>query len=121
VRKESESSVLVPPDLRSVLIANAVKSNPRVNQRRPSVALCFLVASSDLTRDWSVELSAGAARCRSLIFYAFGQRNQAPIVTRRQGKLNGEGRLTPMLVIMSFLTGEKAADPRRSFIISLDS
>jgi len=41
----------------------------RVSQRRPSVAVCFFSLSSLITRSCSVSESAGAASCRSRIFY----------------------------------------------------
>jgi predicted NAD-dependent protein-ADP-ribosyltransferase YbiA (DUF1768 family) len=43
----------------------------RTSQTRPSVATCFLVASSDLTSCWRVAESPGEASCLSRIFCGF--------------------------------------------------
>jgi hypothetical protein len=41
----------------------------RFSHKRPSVAVCFFSLSSFRTRSWRVSERAGAASCRSRIFY----------------------------------------------------
>lgn len=87
------------------------------------MAVCFLVLSSLRHRSWTFSDSAGEASWRSRSFcntrvWLDGQRFGPGMGARNPGVSASRPR-TLMLPSMSFLTGEKATEPRASSWLQL--
>jgi len=78
----------------------------RFSHTRPSVAVCFFSLSSLSTSSWSVSERAGAASCRSRIFWV--------LVSFFHYMIASWSSLTLTLPLMSLLTGLNAAEPMTS-------